>query len=263
MTRVTALEVVGRAETGRTKPLILYCKGDASEIVEVYCKLSTSCDNGVLSLTREVVAAHLATSLSLPVPEPYLVELPPRLVGTVDDQCDARRIQASSRLAYGSARVPNRFSTWSSEWQVSVGALPMVLLAFAFDAVVGNPDRRPGNPNCLVAGDEFFLIDHELSFTPSLIAPKSPWELGGLQHLKDNGKHIFRRDLVRRSRNLDFRALQYQWASLGDAYLDKCLSVVPQEWAGGRKAAEQAIAEIRRARTNIDGFIAELQRVLE
>lgn len=263
LTRVTAVEFVGRAESGRTKPLVLSCTGGPSDMVEVYCKLSGSCDEDVCSLTREVVATHLAAGLSLPVPKPYLVEIPPQLADAVRDQNDARRIRASSTIAYGSARVPNRFSTWYSGWQVSSGVLPVVLLAFAFDAVIENLDRRPRNPNCLVSGHEIFLIDHELAFTPSQIEQKSPWELGGLQHLKDNEKHIFRRELVRKSRILDFKVLRDQWTKLDEGYLSKCRSVVPQEWAGGREVAERAITQVCQAKENIDGLIEELRRILK
>ena len=166
-------------------------------------------------------------------------------------------------IAYGSARVPSHFNAWYSGWQVSSKALPVLLLAFAFDAVVENPDRRPGNPNCLVSGDEIFLIDHELAFTPSQIEQKSPWELGGLQYMKGKEQHIFRCELVRRSRLLDFKQLRNRWTELDEGYLAECHSVIPQEWAGGQAVAEQAITQVCRAKENIDGLIDELRRILE
>lgn len=140
--------------------------------------------------------------------------------------------------------------------------LPVVLLGFAFDAVVENPDRRPRNPNCLVSGDEIFLIDHELAFTPSHVAQKPPWELGGLQYLKDNEKHIFRRQLVGKSKTLDFKTLRNQWTGLEEGYIAKCRAAIPQEWLGGQAVAEQAITQVRQAKENIDGVIDELRRVL-
>lgn len=263
MTRVTAVEVVRRAQCGRTKPLILSCEAGSSDVVDVYCKLSASCDAGVLSLTREVVAAHLAVGLSLPVPEAYLVEIPPELADAVHDECDAARIRASSGIAFGSARLPSRFSTWSSEWQVSAGALPVALLAFAFDAVAENPDRRPENPNCLVCGDEVVLIDHELSFPSGIVAGKSPWEAGGLQYLLDGAEHIFHRELIRKSQNLDFDVLRDQWTELDEGYVAKCRSALPREWEEGRAVAERAIAQVRHAKENIDGLIDELRRILK
>lgn len=263
MTRVTAVHVVGRAESGRTKPIILSCEDGTSGAVEVYCKLSASCDAGVLALVREAVAAHLAVGLSLSVPEAYLVEIPPDLADAVDDQCDATRIRTSSGIAYGSARLPSRFTAWSSEWQCSVGALPAVLLAFAFDAVAENPDRRPENPNCLVARDEIRLIDHKLSFPSGIVARKSPWEASGLQHLKDGPEHIFRRELIRRSRLLDFEVLRAQWTDLDEGYVARCRSAIPEEWEEGMAVAEQAIRQVRHAKKNIDGLIDELRRILK
>ncbi len=33
--------------------------------------------------------------------------------------------------------------------------VPVALATFVFDAIIQNPDRRSGNPNCLVRGDAF------------------------------------------------------------------------------------------------------------
>ena len=58
--RVTAGEVIREAKSGRTKPVLMLCEADTDGAVEVFCKLSAGCFEGVTSLAREVVAACLA-----------------------------------------------------------------------------------------------------------------------------------------------------------------------------------------------------------
>ena len=50
----------------------MLCEADTDHPLELFCKLSAGCDQGVTSLAREVVAACLAADLGLPVPIPYL-----------------------------------------------------------------------------------------------------------------------------------------------------------------------------------------------
>lgn len=71
--RATLLRVDRKATSGRTGPLIAECETEGGETVEVFCKLSAGCEEGVVHLAREVVAACLAADLGLPVPKPYLV----------------------------------------------------------------------------------------------------------------------------------------------------------------------------------------------
>ena len=72
--RVTAVEVIREAKSGRTRPVLMLCETDTDGAIEVFCKLSAGCFEDVTSLAREVVAACLAIDLNLPVPTPYLVE---------------------------------------------------------------------------------------------------------------------------------------------------------------------------------------------
>ena len=55
--RVTAVEVIREAKSGRTRPVLMLCETDTDGAVEAFCKLSAGCFEGVTSLAREVVAA--------------------------------------------------------------------------------------------------------------------------------------------------------------------------------------------------------------
>ena len=139
--------------------------------------------------------------------------------------------------------------------------VPMALATFAFDAIIQNPDRRSGNPNCLVRGDAFRIFDHELTFAHGLILGwKPPWVPGGLQLLEQPGFHIFRREL--RGKNLDFPTVRESWKHLIDSRIDGYADVVPAEWAQAATDVAGAITLIKSARDRIDDCLAEIQRVL-
>ena len=261
--RVTAGEVIREAKSGRTRPVLMLCDADTNEAIELFCKLSAGCFEGVTSLAREVVAACLAADLSLPVPTPYLVEIPSALASIVTDPDIAERVRASSPVGFGSAKVGNQFSVWTSGRRVSESMLPSALGAFVFDAVIDNADRKPSNPNCLVAGDRFHLIDHELAFpsTAGLPGWRPPWQAGALNWLDRVDGHLFCRDL--RARNLDFGPLRRRWSEISDNRLLEYRQAVPPEWDAAHSAVEEALDRIRNARDNLEGVIAEIGWVLQ
>ena len=261
--RVTAGEVIREANSGRTKPVLMLCEIDSDEAVEVFCKLSAGCFDGVTSLAREVVAACLAIDLNLPVPMPYVVEIPSALASVVTDPEIAERLRASSSVGFGSAKVANQFSAWTAGHQMTEFMLPLVLGAFVFDAVIDNADRRPSNPNCLVAGERLHLIDHELAFpsTAGLPGWRPPWQAGALSWLDRADGHLFCREL--KMRNLDFGPLRQLWSGISNDRLLEYGQAIPPEWETAQPAVEEALDRVRNARDNLDGVIAEIRRVLQ
>ena len=262
--RLKAMKVIREAKSGRTKPLIISCHSSKGQPIEVFCKLSEGCDEGVLGLAMEVVAACIAIHLKLPVPDPFLVDLPPRLASLTQDERIGSRIRASSSVAFGSKFLPGRFSSWQKGSKVSGEMIQIALEAFVFDAVVGNLDRRPGNPNCLDSGREISLIDHELAFPRNLIGNQTPpWELGGLQWLRGDDRHIFWSQLRRHARRLDFDRAAEIWTNLSDGHLDQVRNSVPSEWDTARQAVDVALDQVREARANMKGVLSEVRRVLK
>ena len=258
--RVTADEVIRQWKQSRTKPVLMLCEADTGTPFEVFCKLSAGCFEGVKSLAREVVAACLAVDLELPIPVPYVVEVPAALASTVTDTDIAQLLQASSPVAFGSARVGTQYSAWSRGSRVTPPMLSTALGTFVFDAVIDNTDRRVSNPNCLVAGDRIRLIDHELAFPPTLVGWQPPWRTGSLQWLC-KADHIFYRQL--RNRSLDFSRVQALWSGISDDRLQEYRNAIPTEWGVALPAVDEALDRVRSARDNLDGVIAEIRRVLQ
>ena len=250
---------------GRTKPVLLVCETQAGEEIEVVAKFSANCDQGVTNLAREVIAAGLAGDLGLPIPPPYLLDITPAWAASVTEANIHANIQRSAPVAFGSSFAGAGFSAWNDGTTLRPTMVPAAFGTFVFDAIIQNPDRRSSNPNCLVRGDAFRIFDHELAFLAhhsrhSIIGWKPPWLPGSLQLLEQPGFHIFRREL--RGENLDFSSVRESWKRLSDSRVDSYAGAIPVEWAQATADVVSAIALIKSARDQIDGYLVEIQRVL-
>jgi hypothetical protein len=219
LTRVTATEFIRAARNGRTKPVMLVCTDPTGAEVELYGKLSARCEQGAVHLAREAIAACLAADLGLPVPQPFLVDLPAAWVAAVPDADIRAAMAASLPVAFGSRLAGPQFATWNPGISLRPEMVETALGIFVFDAIIQNDDRREGNANCLVLGEHLRIIDHELAFAHRLIIGwKPPWQLGGLQGLVNPGTHIFR-DKLRRA-ELNFDPIRAAWAALSDGRIE-------------------------------------------
>ena len=176
---------------GRTGPLLAACKGQEEGEIEVFMKLSAGCDQQETNLAREAIAACLANDLDLPVPRPWLVEIPPEIIPVVADSQISERLQQSVPVAFGSTRSSG-FSVWLPGWRLPESMHPLAAEILLFDAMIQNFDRRTDNPNCLVRSNDLLIIDHELAFAHQLIWNwQPPWIQGGMKPFETPGNHIF------------------------------------------------------------------------
>lgn len=113
---------------------------------------------GTASLVAEVVVAAIADRLNLPVPPRRVITLS-SLTPTADQNDElADLLGASTGENLGFRFLP-------AARVLQAGDLPRITRDFAaqirwLDWLVLNPDRRPENPNILVDGPRFWLIDH-------------------------------------------------------------------------------------------------------
>lgn len=262
LTRLSPIEFVRPATAGRTRPSVIVCERPAGEPVEVIAKFSAGCDQGVTNLAREAIAACLAGDLGLPVPEPFLIDVPAQWADLVRDPERHAIIRSSAPVAFGSRHITGQYVAWTRGHRIPDAMLATAAATFVFDAITGNPDRRTENPNCLVKGDEIRIFDHEMAFTQSLVLGwRPPWTPGGLKHLERRGSHILREQLRRRA--IDFGPIRRAWLALSDRRVAAYGQALPAEWAAADAAARQALAQIREGRDEIDGCLAEVKRVLE
>ncbi|AQR74096.1 hypothetical protein BXU08_10920 [Sphingomonas sp. LM7] len=244
---------------GRTRPALLICE-NGNPSVEVVAKLAAGCDQGVTSLSMEVVSALLAGDLGIPIPEPFLLQLDPDFIDIIPNAEWAGLARTGCGVAFGSRLLPSAYSAWISG-TVPVGKMTATAAGILlFDAVIENPDRRAANPNCLVRGEEIRIFDHELAFPPMLIGVPRPWILGALNFMEQPGQHIFRDAL--KGREVDWNPILASWQGLSNAQFDDYEAVLPPEWEAARGAFRAAIDKIKAVRENIEGCVAEVRRVL-
>ena len=261
LTRVTAVEYVRPMESGRTSPLLVRCGRDDGSTIEVVVKFSGFCDQHEDNLAMEAVAGCLAGDLKLPIPEPMLVVIPTEWIAIVPDEERRKRVQASSRIAFGSKLVTGGYSIWTPDTRLTEAMVDTAAGVFAFDAIIQNPDRRAENPNCLVRGENIRIFDHELAFGHRLVLKwQPPWAKDGLNWIETKGRHIFRPEL-RRSL-IDYDGIKASWMTIADDRLAAYERSIPSEWGAAADRVKAALKLIREARVNVDACIAEIKRVL-
>lgn len=168
----TIIEVLRRAEQGRTEPFV--CRGDDDRIYYVKGKHA-----GLGSLCREWVAGSLARDVGMTVPEFVMAEVPQALIEQSDRE-DIRELGAGT--VFASVCVDNaREIGWEDASRLPASGMAEVLF---FDLWIQNEDRtlseKGGNPNLLVTHEpeiwegeatgalmtQPWMIDFNLAFDP-------------------------------------------------------------------------------------------------
>ena len=250
------------AEAGRNRPLLVTVETADGAEHEVFLKVSARPELGIEGLSNELLAACLAGDLGLPINEPLLVELLPEWIGSIPDREVRAVLEQSATIAFGSKSAGTQWRIWSAADNLNAQRRPSALQIFAFDAYIDNDDRRPGNPNCLIRGNTFRIIDHELAFriNQKLFPMPEPWRGGYLDRFIRSDGHIFGAGLKGRAH--DLRPIRRAWSGLSDARLEEYRGLLPAEWEPAQRAWEAALTHIRNVRDRIDDCVAELERAL-
>lgn len=257
--QLEAVQYVAKIGSGKTEPAIIVGETPDGETIEVVGKLASACERKGNALAIEVIAACLAGSLGLPVPEPFILTISPEWKATLPFEY-ASKITAGDTLAFGSKLVWPQWPTWTMGHKVTEKMAQTAAGIFAFDAFVDNVDRREGNSNCLVSGDDLKIFDHELAWPPPLLFAKKPWMPEGLSSIAQPGNHIFRNEL--RARPIDRAAIRSAWAGLQDADITAYGAAIPAHWRDDA-FINDVLQKIRDVRDNIDGCMDEFERVLK
>lgn len=256
----------GVVGNGRTRPCRFTAIDQDGNEHEVIVKFSAGCNLGVDALMMETVTACLAGAFKLPIPEPFFVEVDPVWANFVPDPEVADIIGNSNPVAFGSKYVGQGYSIWSPGVILPEDQLETALGVFFFDAVLQNSDRRLGNPNCLVKGDQIRIIDHEACFSiPGVVQVilgwQAPWTLGAMDIYKDGPlKHILFQHI--QGKDLCYNALEAGWKSLNVAQLDVYQGALPPEWLGKCHKINEVFNHIQAVMQNIDACLVEAKRVL-
>lgn len=253
------------AAQGRNQPLLITVETDNGDEVDVYLKPSGRAGVGIEGMANELFAACIAGHLGLPTCEPVIVSISPPWISSIQDPETRGILAASCPLAFASCSAGRGWRSWIDDDHIIGQRRANALAIFAFDAFIENRDRRVSNPNLLVRGDDFRIIDHELCFRirQCLFPRPEPWRVGYLHDIVTPGAsaHVFGHRL-RGDRFLDVAALRPAWISLSDAALADYAAAVPDEWAEAVPAIQDALTHLRTVRDRIDDCLAEIERAL-
>jgi hypothetical protein len=251
------------AETGRNRPLRIAVVTDDGVEHEVFLKMSGRPELGVEGLANELLAAVLAGDLGLPICEPFLVELSTSWIDAIPDKATQEALRASEPVAFASKAAGRQWKPWAAGDLLTPGREAAALEVFAFDAYIENDDRRVGpNPNCLVDGPHFRIIDHELAFRirQKLFPAPAPWRAGYLERLTAPDGHIFGAKL--KGRELDFNSVRQAWVAISPERLEEYAASMPREWDGAADAMKAALDHLQEVNRRIEECLAELERAL-
>lgn len=247
---VTAIRFEKVMGSGRTQPCLMVCEDGSGEEVELVVKMRGHPQIAPGGLMAEATSSLFALDLDLLVPPPYRVRIDRAFADTVPDAALREVIVRSAGLNFGSAKWKPGYTIWPRDMRPSRDMRQTAMEVFAFDGLIQNPDRRAVNPNCVYLGDDLLLYDHESAFTHFLtILPRPPWELGGVDFLKD---HIFWQAL--RGEALELDRLRGALEAIDADRITGYLQAVPDEWNGQTITGE-------RIQSHLLGCIANFKRI--
>lgn len=118
------------------------------------------------AMLKELFALLLARELGLKAPEPVLVEIPSGFDWVAADHPEhAELIRKSAGWNVGTLHLGEAWKPWMRGSPPRSIAPETLETAYAFDALVENPDREADNPNMLWRGDELAVLDFDKAFS--------------------------------------------------------------------------------------------------
>lgn len=149
---IPALRVLRRDRRGSSSPVVVTTEGG-----DYLLKLRGAAQ-GTAALVAEVIVGALADRLGLPVPERRPVTLAPSVPtdDRNDELADLLRASHGENLGFRYLDTARPFRPADLERVTTDFASQVRWL----DWLTLNPDRTPANPNLLVDGRHFWLIDH-------------------------------------------------------------------------------------------------------
>jgi hypothetical protein len=249
--------------------MLCRCETKGGEELEIYAKYKDFHDDlGFDHLAGELVANLFALDMKLPAAQPCIATVSEDFIDLLPDDANGmdlvRAFGSTACSAFGSvAFKPVR--RWSADDLVHKGQLADAVRLYLFDTIVENTDRGVRNPNLLVSGHDFKVIDFGHSFQrchddADYDGSRMPWQANGIwNHVAGNMQHVLfggmrnvTADLIE-SFTTDLRALS-------DDAIQDYITMIPAEW--GDDTACKIVEYLLTARANADEFETKVKEVL-
>ena len=147
---------------------------------------------------------------------------------------------------------------------VSRDHLQLAAEIYFFDTIIQNWDRCAPNPNLLVKGEKFLMIDHGEAFvwaTGSEVERDYhplPWSVGGVENnLGEYQVHPLWPKLHRKKDLIDFRAVADRWEALPDDVFTLIAADMPSCW--NKATASRIVNYMAEAVKNVNAIVANIE----
>lgn len=269
MLTVNATEYSGRTVSGRSHPMLCRCETEDGEAQEIYAKYKDFHEElGYDHLAGELVANLFALDMKLPAAQPCVVSVSEEFISLLPADRGGlelmRAFDSKACSAFGSvAFKPVR--RWSAGDLVHKGQLDDAVRLYLFDTIVENTDRGVRNPNLLVSGNDFKVIDFGHSFQRchdggAYNGSRMPWQANGIwNHVAGDLQHVlfasmrgFTEELIENFTN--------DLCALSDSVIEDYVTKIPTEW--GDNTACKIIDYLLSARDNAGDFETKVKEVM-
>lgn len=209
---------------GRNQPAVFHCDipgGDARDyVVKFRHQLGAS-------LASELIASLLAQALHLPVPAPAIVEIGTQLAKSRRELPEELVLDPGPH--FGCEMAVGGYVIFDGDIHIPAHLVELAFDIFAWDVIIQNEDRRREKPNMLTNGENFLIIDHELSlgFDQTIGSPREPWKLHGSRLVRD---HVLRTIVHKNATANSFDSFLERLSRISDAHIDEIFATVPPEW---------------------------------
>lgn len=256
--------IASRTKHGRTKPVRVIAEAPNGTEFEAYLKAPHLGEKPVpCLLEREWFAGRLAQQLGLPCAPPLKIQLSPEVVDSVTDPLLRTQLQQGPEVLFGSLSGGAGWLPWSDSMSVARDNLQLAAEIYLFDTIVQNWDRCAANPNLLVKGNQFLMIDHGEAFVEATGTDAErdyhaiPWRLGGVEnHAGEYEVHPLWPKL-RPKNHVNFAAAAGRWRALPDDTFTLIAADVPECW--NKVTASRIAAYTAEAVTMVDAIVANIE----
>lgn len=224
-----ALRVEHIKQSGRTRPLVIECTGDAGERQTLLVKARGLPEVDDLGLYCELLGNLIARELGLDTPQPSLVNLSQEFVTNANSFLRGSNLKLEIGLGVGAEYFSKDFSAISAFSPLANEQIESAVRIYAFDLLVQNPDRRRENPNCAVSDKRLIAFDFNLAFSfllPIFGERIESWEVSKLHTIRQN--HLFFNQLRRRT--VDWQPFIKSVGSLTEERITEICEAVPPVW---------------------------------
>lgn len=258
---VQAIEAGRILTSGRTRPMLIRGVCTQTGIKDEYVvKLKGSPEMFADACMNELIGSFIAAELNLNIPSPATVEISPELLEIMTGHGNYNFASQSLGLNFGTIYKEGYLEIIAGQ-KLSADLKEKLYDIFAFDILVGNPDRRIDKPNFLSNGKDFLIYDHELAFSFTQILSfarnPQPWliPLAEMDWISRN--YCFTQ---LKGKPFDFSSFVTRLEGLNENFWTIADKLIPSEW----KTSNYLVIKdhINSIVANSQVFIQELNRIL-